>query len=679
MTVLLDFESVSRADLRAVGGRNYWRDPSTRALVVVWYDVDADEVGVWSPGQVWPHDGRVLVAHNASGFDRFGGDRYGWRPTAWLDSSQWARKAGLPGALDALGIRWCGVPKDKAASEFTRSLSSVRRPVTLSPTPLDRPCPRCGAVVGAACVALSGKRANTHAARAEIGITPSVWASMPSDERRAIGRMPVIDAAAMSRVTTYCASDVEIMARAWDRLRDWRHVDADVEQVDRVINDRGVRFDADLARLLIEHDARNADAIVEEVAAEMHARAEDVRAAASSPQKFCATTGAPDAQADTVEALDHPLTRARQALASIASGKLRAGLARVSPDGRLRDLLRYYGAHTGRWSSVGMQLHNMPRPDKSYEDLPIATDYPYTESEKGERVIDVDAFAAQVLDGRACNALDVALLVRATLCAAPGCVLVVRDYSAIEARATAYAASDVAALDVFRSGRDPYKVAASAIFGAPYEAVEKWQRQIGKVAELALGYQGGPNAFEKMARAYKIDPAVLAKIDLRSLVARWRGLHAAIKALWYRCESAFRSAMHGTPAHAGPFEYARDEHGAVACFLPSGRPIVYNEPTDTDGLQYVGTKGREYTYGGKLVENAVQGMCRDMLAEALCIAERDGLHPVLHVHDEIVCEVPTDRAAEVEARLHEIMTTVPTWAPEFPLAASGWVGERYRK
>ena len=633
--VLLDFESRSRADLGAVGGRKYWEHPSSEALVVVWYDTADGTVGAWYPGQAWPHRGRVLAAHNAHGFDRFGAERYDFGAAGWIDTSQLARKAGLPGALDALGQRWCGIPKDKEASRFTASLSSVRRPT------------------------------RKHGA-AEI--PADVWRDMSDDERRARGVLPELDAKGFARVVSYCASDVAILAEAWPRLSEWLDVDADVEALDRVINDRGVAFDAALARRLLHEDARIARIAVADAAAKLGMTPEACAAAARSPKQFCEIVGTPDARADTIEHIEHPLADARRALASIARGKLTAGLARVHADGRLRDTLRYYGAHTGRWSGRGMQLQNMPRPAKRLADA----------IESGE--LSVDAFADEVLRGRECDADEIALLVRATITASRGNLLAVQDFSSIEARATAWAAGDDAAIDVFRSGRDPYKVAATAVFGVPYDAVTKAQRQIGKVCELALGYQGGPGAFTAMARAYRLD---LTRLDLAAIVAAWRTLHAPIKSLWYACERAFRSAIRGRPAWAGPFEYVpADDGSAVACFLPSGRPIVYHAAravTGDESLAYLGTRGTEHLYGGKLVENAIQALCRDLMAGAMLRAERAGLNPVLTVHDEIVCDVPEAQAERAGTELHAAMLELPAWAAGFPIGADGWVGRRYRK
>ena len=127
--VLLDFESRSRADLKTAGGRNYWACASTEALCCAWYDTANGAVGLWLPGQSWPHVGRVLAAHNATTFDRFGAERHAFGAVGWVDTAALARRAGLPGALDELGTRWADTPKDKIGNALVRSLTSVRRAI----------------------------------------------------------------------------------------------------------------------------------------------------------------------------------------------------------------------------------------------------------------------------------------------------------------------------------------------------------------------------------------------------------------------------------------------------------------------------------------------------------------------------------------------------------------------
>lgn len=643
--VLLDFESRSRLPLSgkyARTSRQYWAHASTQALCCAWYDTHDGSAGVWTPGERWPHDGRVLAAHNWYGFDRFGADRMGWRYAGGIDTSQQARKAGLPGALDALGTRWLGIPKDDEGSRFTKSLSAIR-------------CPRRPKGV-------------------PVADWRAWWRGLDDDGKRHYGVQPKLDAEGFARVIDYCVSDVVIMAEAWPRLAEWLEVDADVEAVDVVVNDRGIAFDSDLARALLAHDERVADTACARAAAELGVgwTPERVRAAANSDQQFTRETGAPNAQALTVEAVDHPLARARQALASITAGKLRAGLRLVNDDGRLRDTLRYYGGHTGRWSGKGMQLQNLPRPAKHLEDI-------NTEAL-------ADALLTGELDDADVDGDVVSLLIRSTLTAGPGQALVCADFNQIEGRATAWIAGDDLAVAVYTSGADPYKVAASAIYSVPAADVTKPQRQIGKCAELSCSYQGGPGAFEKIARGNRVDLSGLSGAERRRIVDAWRDLHAPIVRFWYAAEAAFRRAAEGRAAWVKCFQFVPADNGRdVAAFLPSGRPIVYNDVhvTPQEGrrpsLSYQGTKFREHVYGGKLVENLIQAYCRDLMADALVRAEAAGLRPVLTAHDEIVCEVPREGCADAYGELLQVMTTLPAWAAGFPIGADGWYGRRYRK
>lgn len=649
MPILLDFESRSRADLKKVGSRNYWAHPSTEALCCVCFDTDTGEIDIWERGQIPPQmvrTARALAAHNMMGFDRFGLERLEWCTygAELIDTSELARAAGLPGALDALATRWLGLEKDKVASRFTVSLSSARRP-----------------------------------AKGPGAISAAEWRELTAAEKRERGALPACGPAEMARVVEYCLSDVEIMAHGWPILETWQGIEPDVQRTERAINDRGVQFDTQLARRLLEEDERNGELALEQAARELGAgwTAERVRQVASSPAQFCEHTGAADATKATIDAMlrdpsasqEHALCRARQLLASIVRGKLEAGLARMSPDGRLRDSHRYIGGHTWRWSGRGMQLQNMPRPSKRFEE--------WHDEE-------ICALAERVLAGEHCDADEIDLLLRACICAKPGHTLLVEDFSGVEARALAWAAGDKAGLAVHAEGkRDPYKVAAQSIFGVSYDAVTKDQRQAGKVAELACGYGGGAGAIDRFAATLGVNLAA-AGVSADDVVAGWRNAHKPIVGFWYACERALANAIEGKRGRVGCFEFV-SSGGDVAVLMPNGRPLVYNNPKLSRGergrpeISYQGHHSREKLYGGKIVENLIQSMCRELLAEALVAAEDCGLSPVLHVHDEIVCEVPESDAGDGAEALHHIMTTVPEWAEGFPLGAAGHVGRRYRK
>jgi DNA polymerase len=572
-----------------------------------------------------------LAAHNAQGFDRFGAEQLGFQSAGWVDTSQLARIAGLPGALADLSARLGVAEKDKAASRFTTSLSTCRRP--------------------------------TH-------INAKEWATLDASQKHVQGTQAAYTPEAAATVEPYCALDVLVLVEAWPTLSWWAQFDVDVRHVDAIVNDRGICLDSDLVRALLQCDAENAHASVAEVAAELGWTADRVTKAARSPVQFCEATGLPDAQKATLEGCAHPLARARGALASIARGKLEAGLAHVSADGRLRDTHLYYGAHTGRWSGRGMQLQNLPRPAKALEDLKVDA---------------ICAGADACKAGHLATQDEIDVLLRACLTASSGNTLVVCDFTGVEARALAWVAVDQRALDAFsaydaKTGANPYSIMGAHVFGVPVEQAKKgtYEYNIGKILELACGY--GQGAAKFVETAYKMGRVRLDPVQAKEAVRAWRQLHAPIVALWAAVEKAWRDACYGVCSKVGPFEFAPFGQG-LAVILPSGRPVVYNAPRicADSSLEFLGTRGREYTYGGKLVENLIQAMCRCLMADSLVRAEAAGLCPVMHCHDEIACDVPASAGREAYDFLHNLMVTLPSWALGFPIGAAGWFGPRYHK
>ncbi len=644
--VLCDFESRSRASLKKRGGRLYWEDPSSEAICAVLYDVRRDEWHTWAPGAPPPRI-HSAVAHNAKGFDRHAATRSGWHVEEWIDSSELARRAGLPGALDALGSRWAGKAKDKAASKFTVSLSRASR------------------------------------AKARLGQLPELTRDI------------------VRRVLEYCASDVEILAETWDRLEPWVDVEPEVAAVDTIINDRGIYLDRELVVALQEQLRRQSEKAVRRSAKALGQSYETTRAQAMSPAQLTEATGLPNAQKETLadrathgKLLDHPLVSARLALASVVPGKLTAALNMVSEDNRLRDMFLYIGAHTWRWSGRGLQPHNLNR--ISFEDDAKAIEW------------HVDDYIEALIDGAHTGAdltkRQVSGLLRSVLTAAPGHELAVQDYSGIEARVNAWAAGDEDALKVFRAldagtGTDPYRIMATDIFGISLDAVEKHHRQIGKNAELGCGYGMGADAFDVYCENAGNDLAAMG-VRASDVIDAWRKKHAPIVRMWKDCERAFAAACEGRKRHAGRWHYeahpAASGSGGVDvwCVMPSGSPIVYPDARAkrvqrrtkngrtfmaTD-LTFQGRRFREHVYGGKLVENAVQRFSRELLADALVRFEAAGLEPVGHVHDEGICQVTRGLGAEALAEMHYIMgETAPRWAEGLPIRLDGFHSVRYRK
>ena len=298
-------------------------------------------------------------------------------------------------------------------------------------------------------------------------------------------------------------------------------------------------------------------------------------------------------------------------------------------------------------------------------------------------------------------------------------MLIVSDFSQVEARANAWAAGDVDALEVFKRfdacdkiNGDPYRVMATRIYGGSPADYSKSspERKIGKICELAAGYgQGagkacprsakyphGFNGFKGFSMAAGADWGALAPLTPASVIAAWRTLHEPIVDFWRETQDAALEAAAGGSAWTGPFEWT-NVNGIVICRLPSGRCMAYHgmvitESTGEDAwkgpsLSYLGRTARgpaiSRVYGGLLVENMIQAMCRDLLARAWTTAEAEGLRPVLTVHDELVCDPPgcekESDAKEALALLEHIMNDVPGWAAGMPIASEGFVSERYTK
>jgi DNA polymerase len=288
-------------------------------------------------------------------------------------------------------------------------------------------------------------------------------------------------------------------------------------------------------------------------------------------------------------------------------------------------------------------------------------------------------------------------LLRAMIVAKPGHDLLAADLSAIEGRVLAWLAGEQWKIEAYRNGGDLYKIAYGKAFNIAPDKVTKDQRQLGKVMELALGYQGGVGAFQTMARGYGVK---IPDKQADELKLAWRKSNPKIKTFWYALEDAAIQAVEepNTVVHVNKIAY-RKEGSFLFCRLPSGRTLTYpyprlkdkkmpwtdmhGEPVYRQAIVYRGTDPltKAWTdqdfYGGLAAENVTQAVARDILAEGITRCEANGYPVVLHVHDEIVTEVPKDYGSIEE--LERMMSTPPPWAPDLPLAAEGWRGSRYRK
>ncbi|MCI8916903.1 MAG: hypothetical protein HFF26_09615, partial [Oscillospiraceae bacterium] len=376
----------------------------------------------------------------------------------------------------------------------------------------------------------------------------------------------------------------------------------------------------------------------------------------------------------------------RQELSKTSTKKYDAIEAAVCPDGRVRGLLQFYGANrTGRWAGRLVQVQNLPR--TCAEPLALARDLVRQRNLK----------ALKAVYGSVPDTLS--QLIRTAFIAPEGHVLIDADFSAIEARVISWLAGEQWRLEVFRTHGRIYEASASQMFGVPLDRIKKGNpeyalRQKGKVAELALGYQGGAGALIAMGA---LDMGI-PEADLPDIVSRWREANKRIRDLWYAMDNAAVQVITqgGSVGLNGlmlshEYDYSQGTD-CLTITLPSGRKLCYTSPRIGENawgkpsIAYMGmdqkTKRwkRIETYGGKLVENCVQAIARDCLADAIERLEAAGLPVVFHVHDEVVIDVApwTDEDTMLQTVVDIMRQPVP-WAPDLPLDADGWVGRYFRK
>lgn len=376
----------------------------------------------------------------------------------------------------------------------------------------------------------------------------------------------------------------------------------------------------------------------------------------------------------------------RQELGKTSTKKYDAIEQAVCRDGRVRGLLQFYGANrTGRWAGRLVQVQNLPR---TYtEPLELARDLV-----KGRKLDALKCIYGSVPD-------TLSQLIRTAFIAAPGNVLIDADFSAIEARVISWLAGEEWRLEVFRTHGKIYEASASQMFGVPIDLIKKGNpeyalRQKGKVAELALGYQGSTGALINMGA---LDMGIPEE-DLPDIVSRWRDANKRIRDLWYKVDAAAVQVItQGGSVGVSSIILAHEWDATqgtdyMTITLPSGRKLFYNAPQigvnqwGNPSISYMGmdqtTKKwkRIETYGGKLVENCVQAIARDCLAQAIEHLEAAGLPVIFHIHDEVVIDIrPFADNEAMLAKTVEIMSRPVPWAPGLPLGADGWVGKFFKK
>jgi len=650
-----DFETRGRLSLKKVGVHKYAADPNTEVLCVA-YAVDDGPVQLWLPGNP-PPDVWFEAAQNPNWVVAAHGDyfetaieqhilapRFGFPliPIKRHRCTQaMALALGLPARLSALANALeLANRKDAAGERLMHQLSKPRR--------------------------------------ARKGEDPNKVYWFDDEER-------------LSRLHIYGCQDLEVEREAYDVLPPLPPTEQAVWQLNCVINERGFRIDRGLA----EPARRIAQSAAPEIDAEL---ARITGGAVTSINQIARLQAWLKEQGCSVESLDkkaieklldtelplhvQQVLELRLGGAQAAVKKIEALLARASNDDRVRSSFRYHGAATGRFSGEGFQPQNLKRP--TVEDINTAI----TAVSTGDYTHVRSLYPKPLSVIGDCS--------RPMIVAAPLNKLVGGDFNAIESRVLAGVAGEEWKLDAYRrydatqDPRDhPYCITACKIYRVADGTYTKDspERNVGKTCDLAFGYMGALGAWRKF------EPDRFTDAEVEQFKADWRAAHPAICRFWSSINRAALMAVHERGRVVRYRSIAFKSNGAfLQLKLPSGRKLSYPQPrirnskdgrnqfvvfADNAAGQFKDCRNGAGAYGGTWSENIVSGIARDLLVEAMLRIEAAGYPIILHVHDEIVAEVPEGFGSTQE--FTQLMTRKPAWALDLPIAASAWSGPRYCK
>lgn len=693
----------SKPGINLVGAAVYSEHPSTEVLSLSYNLKDGLGPRLWIPGMPLPQDlfdhinrGGLIEAAN-SGFEYFiwlnvCHKRMGWPAlpyTQLRDTLAKSRAHSLPGALGK--IAKVLQVKDQKIDEGKRLLDKFSKP--RSPTKKDR----------------------------RLRILPTDIDAL--DDAQKLYEYNLGDIKAESAISA-CIPDLspqELKLWLLDQKINFRGVAIDKEAVDaclKIINQAYEKYTAELVQITggYVQTAGEIKKLTEWIASRgvymRGMKSEDVESALNGS----------NLPADVRRCLE-----IRASLGAASVKKLYSISKRLCSDNRIRDIFAYCGAdRTGRWAGRGPQPQNLPNSGPKVRkcdeingcghysgDIPgtkcpwcSAPDWALSSEDWGIEAVE-DAITVikygelryvEAVFGDAIAAVSGCL--RGMFVPASGHDFICSDYSAIEAVVLAALAGEEWRLEVFRTHGKIYEMSASKITGIPFEEFARHKKEtgqhhpmrkkVGKVAELASGYQGGIGAWKNFgADEFMTDE------EIKENIKKWRAESPAIVAFWRGLEEAAVLAVQN-PGQC--YSYRGITYGVkdnvLYCKLLSGRLLSYHEPIlipdvtpwgkDVWKLTYMGMDSvtkqwvRLDTYGGKLCENLVQATARDILAHALVNADAAGYNIALHIHDEIVAEVPEGFGSVEE--FEQIMATLPEWCKDWPIkAAGGWRGKRYRK
>ena len=722
----IDFETRSAFDLIRGGSWAYAEHESTEIMCLAVMMPDGSEF-IWHPEyesvgleeQGWNEladffayvqRGGLIEAHNVQ-FERaiwtyVGTKRLGWpyvKGEQWRCSAALAATHAIPrslaGAADALGLPQI---KDDKGARVMKKISKPRLPVKVDLSYIAQQ------LWGDA------SRWQEVAKPKDMWVLKQLYRHLPGVDSMSPWHENADD---LQMLFDYCQQDVRTEKALSERLGALDPDELALWQLDQNMNARGVQIDMEL----VDQAMTLADICAEESNTRLATITHGAVRTCNQRDAFLEWIngrGGPrlkDTQKATIEkAVKNPKwdPEAREALQlrldqAKSSVKKYPAMKKVSnSDGRARGLLAYHGADTGRWAGRLIQPQNFPR---GTADGPIDI--------LCDTILSGDREEIEFLYGPTMEALSSAL--RGALVAGPGYELICSDYSSIEARGTFWITGDREALKVFEQGKDIYKDMATLIYGVAYDEVTKDQRQVGKQAILGLGYQMGWEKFRDTCASYGIQ---MDDEMAQRVVRTYRQAHHPVRSFWYDLEKyAIEAVGSRRRMEFGKLKLFLSDDDFFKIQLPSGRCLSYFEPRvervvskwqddhmekvyeqalaekwsvekcDLEGLKtknqltFMGVNSqskkflRQSTYGGKLTENVVQGISRDVMAAALLRLDRTGIYsPILTVHDEVIAEVKPGEGS-IEDFEHQL-TILPDWASGFPVEADGgWRGHRYRK
>ena len=479
----------------------------------------------------------------------------------------------------------------------------------------------------------------------------------------------------------YCKRDVDVERQIAEKLKKYplSKSEHDLYVLDQNINDRGVLVDLELARQAVKLNSIQTAVATEQAytltglenpnsVAQLKAWLTENGVEIDSLSKKAVAALADETDGDIQEML-----HLRLLMSKTSVKKYEAVMRSVCRDNRVRGMMRFCGAsRTGRWSGQILQVQNLPQ--NHLPDLTLARDI----------VKDGDFEMLDMTFGNVPNVLSE--LIRTVLIPKQNHRFIVADFSAIEARVLSWLAGEQWRLDTFRNGGDIYCASASQMFRVPVEkhGVNGHLRQKGKISELACGYGGSVGALKNMGAVEMGVP----EDELQGLINDWRNANPHIVKLWTEVgNTAMKAIKEKTIVSLGKLVFMY-ERGILFIRLPSGRRLSYIKPRigtnrfGGDSITYMGVGPskkweRLETFGGKLVENIVQAIARDLLASAMMNVANAGYDIVFHVHDEIIAEVPDGQGSVDEMCM--LMSINPDWADGIPLSADGYECEYYRK